>query len=252
MAIDRRLGSRLFAVIQLFDEHTDRFISEDKTRLFTNHRADIIRKDNGVFALSNYSGDLLEITIEVPFYMTEKLTLKRGGQIAPVRLTPEAPLLVSGRDKTRTLFVGKGTIGEYVRLCCPVKFCGIEIARISEFRPVFESGNFTHKESGRRLLVTDKNGSSEIVTAAVLPAGPPSFFTTAEPLKKVDVNNIVSVEPIFCARVNKRGEYVIRVENAAPNAEQTAFFLTEDAKRSGGRFIRSLKEPGIIICEGEI
>ena len=201
MAIDRRLGSRLFAVIQLFDEHTDRFISED------------------------------EITIEVPFYITEKLTLKRGGQIAPVRLTPEAPLLVSGRDKTRTLFVGKGTIGEYVRLCCPVKFCGIEIARISEFRPVFESGNFTHKESGRRLLVTDKNGSSEIVTAAVLPAGPPSFFTTAEPLKKVDVNNIVSVEPIFCARVNKRGEYVIRVENAAPNAEQTAFFLTEDAKR---------------------
>lgn len=251
MTIDRRFCSRLFAAIQLFDEHTDRFITDDKTRLRTNHRADIIRKDNGVFALSNYIGDLLEITIETPFYITETLTLKHGGQIVPVRLTPEAPFLTANLDKAKTLFVGKGAVGEYVRLFCPVEFCRIKVERKNGDRIVFESGNFTNARSGRRLLVTDKNGNCEIAAAAVLPAAPPTLFTTAEPLKKADADNIASVSPIFCARVNKRGEYVIRVENAAPNAERSAFFLTENAERIGGRFIRSAEDPRIIICERE-
>ncbi len=252
MTDDRQFGFRLFAVIQLFDEHTNRFIFDNKTRLFTDHRVDIVTKDNGVFALSNYDGDELEIMIEAPRYITERLTLKRGERIVPVRLTPEAPLLTDDPDKSKTLFIGMGQAGEYIRLLCPVEHCRVEFVRAAEGCPIFESGNLTHAESGRQLLVTDSNGRTEIVTAAVLPAEPPTRFTASEPLKKADVNNIVSVEPIFAARANKMGEYVIRVENAAPNAEETAVFLSEDSERLGGRFTRSTEDSGVVVCEGEV
>ena len=106
-----------------------------------------------------------------------------------------------------------------------------------------ESSNFLYAATGRSLLLRDKAGRTELIQTAVDKVYlSERYFVSAAPLKIVSAEDIIEIQPVFCARADAEGNYIIAVEEAE---EKEIFLIEEDGTSESVTAVSSEAKPNL-------
>ncbi len=233
MKTDVTLSFSLSGVIQLVDEHTNQYIQSGKARIYTSCPTKVVQKENGIYVFLNAESPEFQVRVELPAYRSETQVLKRCSldDIKPVRMTPKNLGIWALQNRDVTYFSGTAQPEALVRLLCPVRYCQIRFCKqLRDGRILMESGNFLYAATGRSLLLRDKTGRTELIQTAIDKVYlSERYFVSAEPLKAVSAEDITEIQPVFCARADAEGNFIIAVEEAE---EKDIFLIAEDGTQT--------------------
>lgn len=219
---------RLNCVIQLIQEHTNLPLMQPLPRICVSCPADVIRKENGMFAFVNAADPVFQVRIELARYLPETVELQStfSGRVQPVRCSPVPESILGDPPVNTTYFFGQAPPGTKVYLTCPVRYCRIQLKQLlPDGRGLFESSNFSSAGTGRHLLLRGTEGHCALVQTMLANGyAPGRFFCSEQPLPAGMFQHETEILPVFCSRADGAGRFFTAAEEAV---DGTAILLSE-------------------------